>query len=156
MSSRAWLELRRQPLVWVVALAVVASSLMSGWSSWTSAQASARVEDQADRLRDEIERRTAQQCVTAWEGRNQIRTAIDAATHAGAKVGTRVGAQALIGVATNADPDRIRQYLDGIAAGLAADPELQADIDAAVAELPDPTCDLDAARARLHQKETPP
>jgi hypothetical protein len=73
----------------------------------------------------------AARCVTAWEVRQDIRSAI-----AGAAT---VPVEALIAVVPDADPAQVTAYRD----------EATRRIGEATGEIADPDCDLEAARERL-------
>lgn len=89
-----------------------------------------RVEDQGNRIERESAVRADETCVTGWMVREDIRSAIDKAI--------RAGAEALITIA-GAEPQVVDAYRAQIEDRIAA----------AIAEIPDPDCDLDAARRRL-------
>lgn len=83
----------------------------------------------------------AQRCVTSWETREDIRDAVERGTRGGA----RVGSEALIAIATEAQPETIAQYrayLTQLA---------DAEVAAARAEIPNPECDLSDARETLEE-----
>lgn len=90
-----------------------------------------------ERAEDRIEE--AQQCVTSWTAREDIRDAVERGTRGGA----RVGAESIIGVATDPDPEQVAQFRELI------DHNADAEVAAARSEIPDPDCDLEAARRRL-------
>jgi len=73
----------------------------------------------------------AARCVTAWETRQDIRSAIAGAAS--------VPVESLIAVVPNADPARVQAYRD----------EATRRIRDATGQLADPACDLEAARDRL-------
>lgn len=73
----------------------------------------------------------ARGCVAAWERTEGTRNAIDRAA--------TVPTEALIAVVADADPAQVDAFRA----------ETKAGIDAAVAEVVDPACDLDAAMERL-------
>ena len=89
-----------------------------------------RVEDQGNRIERESATRADETCVTGWMVRADIRSAIDRAT--------RAGAEAIIAIA-DAEPQVVEAYRA----------QIEDRIQAAVDEIADPDCDLDAARRRL-------
>ena len=73
----------------------------------------------------------ARDCVAAWAGREDTRDM--------AEKTYRRNAETLTGLATNADPARIAHYHE----------QVERDVDEIRATLPNPSCDLDAARNRV-------
>jgi hypothetical protein len=100
-----------------------------------------RVEDTANEAQDaaaaveqETTDRADQTCVNTWTVRQDIRGAIERAT--------RAGGEALIAVVgSDTTPDVIAAFRA----------QLAAQAEAATTEIPDPECDLDAARERLEE-----
>jgi hypothetical protein len=117
-------------LATAVVLVVVSCllSALTGRMAYTAQKATA---DQAEALNDAIERADAERCVTSWERVVSLRESIAEAA--------KVPAEALIAVASDADPANVATFRAGIDAG----------IKAAVEKYPDPECDLDAAHRRL-------
>jgi len=90
-----------------------------------------RVDHNAEAIAAETQTRNDQQCLAAWQTREDIRDAVEKATTA--------GAEALIAIAPDAPPDQVAAYRAAVAqqAQTARD------------EIPNPECNLAAAKARL-------
>lgn len=82
-------------------------------------------------MSSEVRAREAQQCVTSWETREDIRDAVAIAATA--------GAEALIATATDAEPAKVAAFRLAIAG----------QVKTARAQIPNPACDLAAAKRRL-------
>jgi len=92
-----------------------------------------QVEHNQNAIARETRTRNDEQCVTGWTTREDIRDAVEQATTA--------GAEALIAIAGDAPPERVDAYRAAVAQ------QAQAARD----EIPNPDCDLLAAKRRLGQ-----
>jgi hypothetical protein len=127
-------QAKRQPLFAAGGVFIILSCLLSSASTFAAY-------DVQRHQRAAIQTDEARRCVTAWETREDIRDSVERGTRGGARVTTAVLVQ--IAAVQGVSPERV-DLLRSAMAGLTQD-----EVDAARAEIPDPDCDLDAAKRRL-------
>lgn len=101
------------------------------WAGVTSLHSAIQAKDAVEAVKHNARHDEAAFCVAAWDDNERTRVAIGVAANA--------SAEALISVFPEAPPDRIAGYRASVAA----------QAEQAQAELADPDCDLEAARAEL-------
>jgi hypothetical protein len=134
----AWINLHLLSIWVVVFTAAVVWALAAGYFQ-SQALHEANVREAKEAIFQD-----AQVCIRSWDTREDIRDAIEIGTRGGANVGARAGAEAIISVATDAEPEVIAQFREAIDQQIVA--QLALTIEQARAEIPDPECNL--ARAR--------
>jgi hypothetical protein len=122
--SRAWAEVSRQPLVTAAAVLITVSSLLSALSGRLAF-------DAQNAVKSAVADRAAELCVASWAAREDTRDMAEAAY--------RRNAQTLIGLASGDNPEVVEEYKR----------QVETDVVEIRAVLPDPTCDLQAAQARV-------
>jgi len=125
---------RHKLSIWIAAFTLAVS-----WALWDGHQTDRQLAHvQAERDHEQVVH-AAEQCVTAWQTREGVRDAIEKGTRGGA----HVNAEALILTVQDVPPDVIAGFRSTV------DRLADAQVKAARAEIPDPHCNLAAARRTL-------
>lgn len=147
-AARARARLARFVTLRVAFVLLAVAALLAGVAAVTALQTQHDLREVIRRVEVQARVDEAQRCVISWRTREDIRDAAEKAARTGAGVAPRALGQ-LVTEMGRSDQQAALDRLDEITKQLT-----EQGVDAARAEIPDPTCDRDAAQQVIDQEKT--